>query len=144
MKIGKGFWVLIGVQIALILILIFLVVKQNRQENYISVLGPQGAQGPQGKRGPQGNRGYTPVKGVDYFDGVSIVGPKGNTGKQGNTGKTGATGPQGVQGLQGPAGPLLETRCVQLIDGRIRHDKRYSGDSQWQVDFYLPIGSSCG
>jgi hypothetical protein len=152
MKIGKGFWAIIGIQIVLLGVIIVLLYKQNTQKDYVPVPGPQGSQGLEG-------RGYIPIKGVDYFDGKDglqgergargsrgAVGPQGVQGLRGFTGATGlqgSQGEQGVQGEQGPPGREQETRCVELDDGRVRHDKRYSDDPSWQVDFYLPVGSSC-
>ena len=74
-------------------------------------------------------------QGIPGIPGISLQGPKGEPGLQ---------GVQGIQGEQGPPGRPEETRCVQLDDGRARHDKRYQGDTQWQVDYYLPVGSQCG
>lgn len=154
MQLGRGFKLLVAVQVILLVVLCFLLAKDASSKN-LSIPGPQGTpglpgislQGSQGIQGVQGVQGMQGVQGAVGQSGpqglAGAQGQPGPTGPQGVTGAQGPQGEQGVQGEQGPPGRLEETRCVQ--DGvRARHDKRYQGDAQWQVDYYLPPGSECG
>lgn len=152
MQLGRGFKLLVAVQVILLIVLCFLVAKDASSKNF-SIPGPQGVPGPQGisLQGPTGLQGVTGLQGPTGPTGpqgpIGVQGQPGVVGPQGPVGETGPQGPQGDQGIQGEQGPpgrLEETRCVQLDDGRARHDKRYQGDTQWQIDYYLPVGSQCG
>lgn len=149
MRLGRGFKLLVAVQVLLLIALCFLLAKDASKKNF-SIPGPQGIPGLIGLQGPKGDTGLQGIQGVQGIQGpIGQSGPQGLTGVQGQPGPigpqgpTGPQGPQGIQGEQGPPGRLEETRCVQ--DGvRARHDKRYQGDTQWQIDYYLPPGSECG
>lgn len=148
MQLGKGFKFLVVVQVILLIVLCVVLYKDSTRKNLV-IPGPQGIpgllglQGPQGPQGPIGLQGYPGPKGDTGVQGVQgLTGATGPVGPQGIQGEQGPQGEQGIQGEQGPPGRLLETRCVQ--DGaRARHDKRYEGDTLWQVDYYSEIGSQC-
>lgn len=151
MNLSRGFKVLIGVQILLLVVLIGLIVNQQFLSERIGPRGPQGVSGPMAQIDYAALERYidkriltmpTPANGVD-----------GKNGKDGEDGKD-ATKEQIAQAVteylsSHPPAPgkdgitkVYETRCVQLPTG-VRWDQKYSDGPSWQVAYYLP-GGVCG